>query len=71
MATLGILGAQRSCLSLIWPHGCLLSVGRPASLSVYPPDAPRGGQAFGRGENGGVSEQKTCSFPAELVLEIF
>lgn len=42
MATLGILGAQRSCLSLIWPHGCLLPVGRPASLSVYPPDAPRG-----------------------------
>lgn len=58
MATLGILGAQRSCLSLIWPHGCLLPVGRPASLSVYPPDAPRGGQAFGRGENGEFQSRK-------------
>lgn len=59
MATLGLLGAQRSCLALIWPQGCLLPVGRPASLSVYPPVyAPRGGQAFGRGENGEFQGRK-------------
>lgn len=40
-----------SCPFLIWPHRYLLPVGRPASLSVCPPDAPRGVKASGRGES--------------------
>lgn len=52
MVTLDILGAQRSCPFLIWPHRSLLPAGRPASLSVCSPNTPSGVKPSGRGENG-------------------